>query len=168
MEGDLPRSGYRVGRGVWPSGETLETKKCGNPGCVDAVVRISRVRTFDTKSGNRRYVIEDEAGNEYTTFRPPIGQAASALEGQRARIEFHEAERNGFRNIYLDAVSQAPDEGDDLPGSDEADEVAWKTAIDAAPWLLGSSQPDDPVDPDELYERLKPFKEKVADDIKSE
>jgi hypothetical protein len=53
--------------------------------------------------------------DEYTTFRERIGQAATALEGRRVRIELHENSK---------------------------------------------------TEPDELYETLKPFKEKVAEDIK--
>jgi hypothetical protein len=57
-----------------------------------------------------------------------------------------------------------------LPEEDDAqassvDEVAWKTAMDAAPWLVGEAET--PVPPDELFERLQPFKERVADDIRT-
>ena len=45
--------------------------------------------------------------------------------------------------------------------------MAWKTAVDAAPWLLGESPPKEGVDPDELFEKLQPFKELVAEDIES-
>ena len=38
--------------------------------------------------------------------------------------------------------------------------------IEAAPWLLGS-EPEEAVPPDELFERLQPFKERVADDIRA-
>ena len=38
---------------------------------------------------------------------------------------------------------------------------------DAAPWLLGESPPKESVDPDELFEKLQPFKELVAEDIES-
>jgi hypothetical protein len=47
------------------------------------------------------------------------------------------------------------------------EEVAWKTAVDAAPWLLGG-EPEEAVPPEELFERLQPFKERVADDIRGE
>jgi hypothetical protein len=40
--------------------------------------------------------------------------------------------------------------------------------VEAAPWLVGESEPQEEVPPDELYEKLKPFKERVADDIKEE
>ena len=45
--------------------------------------------------------------------------------------------------------------------------MAWKTAVDAAPWLLGEKPAKEGVDPDELFERLQPFKELVAEDIES-
>lgn len=35
--------------------------------------------------------------------------------------------------------------------------------MEAAPWLVG--EPGDTVPPEELYGKLKPFEEKVADDI---
>jgi hypothetical protein len=47
------------------------------------------------------------------------------------------------------------------------EEVAWKTAVDAAPWLLGG-EPEEAVPPEELFERLQPFKERVAEDIRGE
>jgi hypothetical protein len=51
------------------------------------------------------------------------------------------------------------------PGSDrEAEEVAWRTAVDAAPWLLGE-KPKASVPPKKFFEKLKPFKELVAEDI---
>jgi hypothetical protein len=61
----------------------------------------------------------------------------------------------------------------DDPAADEADpgehaeEVAWKTAVDAAPWLLGEAPPGG-VDPEEAFEKLQQFKERVADDIRDE
>jgi hypothetical protein len=66
--------------------------------------------------------------------------------------------------VYLDSVDPVADEG----GADDerVDEVAWKTAVDSAPWLLGSTPPDREVPPEELFEKLQPFKELVAEDIK--
>jgi hypothetical protein len=133
---------------------------------MEAEIRVARVRTFETKSGNTGYVAQDENGKEYTTFRPPIGEAARALEGRDARIKFHEQERNGFTNVYLDAIEPASSPAEAPCDEEQVDEVAWKTAVDAAPWLLGSERPEGTVEPDELYERLKPFKERVAKDIK--
>jgi hypothetical protein len=133
---------------------------------MDDVVTIDEVRTFDTRGGNVRYVIRDDAGNEYTTFREAIGRRAQELEGQRVRIEYHEEQRDRYRNVYLDKVE--PVEGGDSPDRRDTDpeEAAWRTAVDAAPWLVGESEPHDAVPPEELYEKLKPFKERVADDIK--
>jgi hypothetical protein len=125
---------------------------------MDTTVKVLEVRTFQTKSGNTRYVLRDDEGNEYTTFREEIGNAALAAQGRRARLEYHEEQRNGFRNVYLDAVQPLQGEKDD-----HADEVAWKTAVDSAPWLAGSERE---VPPEELFEKLQPFKELVAEDIK--
>ena len=38
--------------------------------------------------------------------------------------------------------------------------------LEAAPWLVGESEPREEVPPEQLYEKLRPFKDKVAEDIK--
>jgi hypothetical protein len=132
---------------------------------VDADVIIEKVEEVETRSGKTRYVVRDSDGREYTTFRPAIGREAAAFEGKRARIEFHEEERKGFHNVYLDAIgppAQPPPTG----GDPDPDEAAWSTAIEAAPWLVGSREPEDAVAPEEFFERLEPFKRLVADDIR--
>ncbi len=126
-------------------------------------MRVEKVEAFKTKSGNVRYVLRDSEGNEYTTFREAIARAALEAEGGRARIEFHEQQRDGFRNVYLDRVDPLEDAG--RGDRHETDEVAWKTAVEAAPLLV---EGDEPVDADELYARLKPFKDKVAEDIRED
>jgi hypothetical protein len=133
---------------------------------METLVTIDQVRTFETSKGNVRYVIRDSDGNEYTTFREAIGDGAQQLEGRRARIAYHETQRGQYTNVYLDKVEPAEDE--QPPGSSDTDpeEAAWRTAVDAAPWLVGESEPHEEVPPDELYDKLKPFKERVAEDIK--
>jgi hypothetical protein len=126
----------------------------------EAVVR--EVKALRTQSGNTRFVLVDEDGAEYTTFKEPIAKQALGAEGWRARIEFHEQERNGFTNVYLDGVEVLDD--DVAERDHEADEIAWRTAIEAAPWLLGDA-PKGGVDAEEAFEKLRPFKELVADDI---
>jgi hypothetical protein len=133
---------------------------------VDAVVTIADVRTFETSRGNTRYVVSDADGNEYTTFREAIGERAQQLEGQRVRIEYHENQRGRYTNVYLDKVDPAAEEPPDDSAATDADEAAWRTAVEAAPWLVGESEPHEEVPPEELYEKLKPFKEQVAEDIK--
>jgi hypothetical protein len=130
---------------------------------MDATVTVRDVKALKTRSGNVRFVLVDDAGKEYTTFRPEIADQARHAVGRRARIEFHEQQRGEFTNVYLDRVEalDAPEES----GAHEADEVAWKTAVDAAPWLLGESPPQEGVEPEELFEKLQPFKELVAEDI---
>jgi hypothetical protein len=44
--------------------------------------------------------------------------------------------------------------------------VGWRTAVDAAPYLVGEHNRT--VEPDELFDKLKPFKERVAEDIRDE
>jgi hypothetical protein len=132
---------------------------------MEKTIHVAEVRTFQTKSGNTRFVLRDDAGKEYTTFREEIGRAALAAQGRRARIEYHEERRDGYQNVYLDSVEPL-----DEPVADDerVDEVAWKTAVDSAPWLLGSTPPEREVPPEELFEKLEPFKQLVADDIRED
>jgi hypothetical protein len=135
---------------------------------MEKTVDVTAVKEFQTQSGNTRWVLVDEDGNEYTTFRPEIGRRAREAEGRRARIEFHEQEKRGFRNVYLDKVEPTGPPRETPDESPEADEVAWKTAVDAAPWLLGGPAPEREVPPEELFEKLKPFKDLVEHDIEDE
>lgn len=134
---------------------------------MEATTTIEEVRTFDTRGGNTRYVMRDADGNQYTTFREAVGNKAKALEGQRVWIEYHEEQRGQYKNVYLDKVQPAAaPEGEDPDPDTEPEEAAWRTAVDAAPWLVGESAPHAKTDPEELYETLKPFKDRVASDIK--
>ena len=132
---------------------------------MDADITVESVKAVESRSGNTRYVVRDTDGREYTTFRPKIGQEAAGYEGRRARIEFHEEDRNGFHNVYLDAIHPAPAAEPAADGT-EAEEAAWTAAVEAAPWLLGEKEPEREVPPEELYERLEPFKSLVARDIR--
>src|SRR5919109_4028603 len=116
-------------------------------------VHVAEVKAFKTRSGNTRCVLRDDEGNEYTTFREAIARQALAAEGGRARIECHEEQRNGFRNVYLDKVEPLEDDERGAAAGDsdrEAEEVAWRTAVDAAPWLLGDS-PKRSVSPERFF-----------------
>jgi hypothetical protein len=130
-------------------------------------LRVAEVKAHQTRSGNTRYVLVDEDGNEYTTFREPIARKAVEAEGGRARIRFHQEERNGFTNVYLDAVEPIEDEEPEAGEAveREVEEAAWDAAIEAAPWLVGG-EPKRKVPADQLFETLKPFKDRVAEDIK--
>ena len=133
---------------------------------METVTTIADVRTFETRGGNQRYVIRDADENEYTTFREAIGEQARQLEGRRVRLEYHEEQRGQYTNVYLDKVEPAAEEHADAIDTD-AEEAAWRTAVEAAPWLVGDSDPHAKTGPEELYETLKPFKDRVAEDIKS-
>jgi hypothetical protein len=131
---------------------------------VEKEVTVASVDVKETRNGNRRFVLRDTDGGEYTTFRPPIGEEAAKHEGKRVRIKFHEQERNGFTNVYLDAIE--PLGGAHGDEDQTAEEAAWQTAVEAAPWLIGKREPEEQVDPDELFDKLKPFQERVASDIR--
>jgi len=133
---------------------------------MEAEVLVRDVQPVETRSGKTRWVLTDDAGKEYTTFRPRIGEEAVRFRGRRAQISFHEEERNGFQNVYLDAVKGAPEPEAAGSGDSDPDEVAWNTAVEAAPWLLGNAEPEEELEPDELYEKLEPFKRRVAEDIR--
>jgi hypothetical protein len=130
---------------------------------VEKEVRVASVDAYKTKSGNTRFVLRDDEGNEYTTFKEEIARQAVAAEGKRARIEYHEQQRGQFTNVYLDKVEPFADEDVDGEGAKEA---GWDAAVEAAAWLLGTTEPKDAVPADELFEKLKPFQEKVAEDIR--
>lgn len=129
---------------------------------------VDRVQVDETRRGNRRFVLRDTDGKEYTTFRPQIGEEAARYEGKRARIAFHEEERNGFTNVYLDEITPASTPAGGGDGEHDAEEAAWRTAVEAAPWLSGQGEPKRAVDPDKLFDKLKPFQERVAEDIRNE
>lgn len=136
---------------------------------MEKEVLVESVNAFQTKSGNTRYVLRDDEGNEYTTFKEPIARQAVAAEGKRARIEYHEQQRGDFTNVYLDKVEALEEEelGDGVGGR-SPEEAGWDAAVEAAPYLLGEGEAKKPVDPDELFEKLKPFQERIADDIRGD
>jgi hypothetical protein len=132
---------------------------------MEAEVVVRSVERVPTRSGNVRYVVRDADGREFSTFREKIGAEAERYQGQPVHIEYHEEEQAGFHNVYLDRIRPAP--GQDAADTDP-EEAAWRTAVEAAPWLVGSGEPEREVPPEELFERLKPFKDRVADDIRDD
>ena len=118
---------------------------------AEAVVTVAEVKALKTQSGNTRFVLRDDEGREFTTFREQIARDALAVERRRARITFHEQQRGNFTNVYLDGVEPLED-ASESDSAEAVEEVAWKTAVDAAPWLIGG-EPEEAVPADELYER---------------
>lgn len=127
---------------------------------MEVETTITTVDTVTTRGGNTRYVVRDADGNEYTTFREEIGGQAQQLTGQRVRLTYHEQQRGQYTNVYVDALEPLAAAADT-----DVQEAAWRTAVEAAPWLVGS--PKREVEPDDLYEKLKPFEERVAADIEA-
>ena len=131
----------------------------------EETVTVERVEARKTQSGNTRFVLVDESGRQFTTFKEPIARQALAAEGRRARITYHEQQKGQFTNVYLDAVE--PLEGEaDAEAEERTNEVAWRTAIEAAPYILGGDAAEREVPPEEFFEKVKPLKDLVADDIR--
>jgi hypothetical protein len=126
-------------------------------------VEVRSVKAVKTRSGNTRFVLTDASGREFSTFKEEVAKDLAGLEGRSARIRYHEQQRGDYTNVYLDAVEpvQASETASD------ADEIGWKTAIDAAPYLLSANAVEEEVPPEELFEKLQPFKDLVARDIES-
>ena len=133
---------------------------------ADAVVTVAEVNAFMTQSGNRRFVLRDEKGastrrsmrRSRARRSPPRGAARASTSTSSSAA--------GSRTSTLDRV-QPLDERAGEASSEAVEEVAWKTAVDAAPWLLGG-EPEERVPPEELFELLQPLKERVADDIRGD
>jgi hypothetical protein len=134
---------------------------------AEASVTVKHVEAHKTRSGNTRFVLTDDNGREYTTFKEAVARQAIAAEGKRAQIRFHETVKGAFTNVYLDAVEVLPAEAEEIADDEErANEVAWRTAIDAAPYILSGDAVEREVPPDEFFDKLKPLKDLVADDIR--
>ncbi|HKG43288.1 MAG TPA: hypothetical protein VKB10_03465 [Gaiellaceae bacterium] len=131
-------------------------------------VAVERVEARKTQSGNTRFVLVDDSGREFTTFKEPIAKQALAAEGRRARITFHEQQRGNYTNVYLDAVETLEDEGGDPEVEERTNEAAWRTAMEAAPFILGGDAVEREVPAEEFFEKMKPLKDLVADDIRDE
>jgi hypothetical protein len=132
----------------------------------EANIRFADVEAKRTKSGNTRWVVRSEDGEEYTTFRPEIGRDVERYRGKDATIKYHEEDRGGFHNVYLDSIAPpSPKAGRVGTVGSAPDAVAWHAAVQAGPWLVGSEH-EEGEDPKELYERLRPFKDLVAKDIR--
>jgi hypothetical protein len=126
-------------------------------------VRAREVKAFETRNGNTRFVLVDDSGKEYSTFREEIAALLPGVEGKRVRVDYHEQRRGSFSNVYLDGI-EVLDEPPAAAG-DNADETAWNTAIEAAPYLLKGDAVEREVPAQELFDKLQPFKQLVADDI---
>lgn len=131
----------------------------------EEVVKVERVEAKKTQSGNTRFVLVDDSGREFTTFKEPIARQALAAEGKRAKIKYHEQQKGEFTNVYLDAVETLPDEGAEEDAEERTNDIAWRTAIEAAPYILGGDAIEREVPPEEFFEKVKPLKDLVAEDI---
>ena len=86
---------------------------------------------------------------------PAPTQAGRGLTGHHGRLA-------GGGEVPVVTIN--PAETAAAPGPDtDPQQAAWQTAVTAAPWLVG--EPSAEVPPEKLYEKLKPFEERVAADI---
>ncbi len=129
---------------------------------MEVLSTLEDVQAFETRGGNTRYVARDSEGREYTTFREEIGRRARELRGAPVKITYHEEQRGRYNNVYLDGVEPAGKQ-DGSSHDTDVQEAAWRTAVEAAPWLVG--EPASEVAPGQLYDKLKPFEERVEADI---
>jgi hypothetical protein len=132
----------------------------------EQVVPLDGVEAFETRParGTGASCCSSATAAGTTTFKEEIARQAVAAEGKNARSVFHEQVRSGFRNVYLDRVEMLDDERA-LGDGDGAKAVAWKTAVEAAPRLVGDA-PADGIPADELFDKL--FKQRVVDDIRDD
>jgi hypothetical protein len=128
-------------------------------------VLVRDVKALKTRAGNTRFVLTDEEGREFSTFKEDIARGLPQLQGQRAKIRYHEVQRGEYTNVYLDQIE--PLEQDQSEDADTR-EAAWRTAVEAAPFLLSSAEQEREVPAEELFERLRPFKDLVAEDIEGD
>ena len=115
---------------------------------------------FDTRSGNKRYVLRDGEGKEYTTSASRSGRG-EGLEGSRLGSS-STSQRGQYTNVYLDKVEPAPDaparpaaRGQRAPTRTRPPTPSRRGGALAA----GELSRNEEVPPEELYEKLRPFKE---------
>jgi hypothetical protein len=126
--------------------------------------RVRELKALRTSGGSTRFVLVTEDGNEYSTFREDVAASLPGLEGRRVRLDYHEQQRGRFTNVYLDGVEVL----EEPAAAKDADEVAWRVAVEAAPYLLSSEAAEAETPPEEVFEKLQPFKDLVADDLEGE
>ena len=112
----------------------------------EAEVRVAELKAFETKSGNTRFVLVDDQGKEYSTFKEQIAAKLPGLTGKKVRIMYREQQREGFTNLDLDDVELL--DPADPAGERETDERE--------------------ISPRDLFAKLQPFKELVAEDLEQD
>ena len=109
---------------------------------MEADVRIDKVDAVQTRGGNTRYVIRDDQGREYTTFRPDHRDARQRNSRAGARTSsFTRTSATVSRTSISTGSPRAAESSAPLTATDP-DESAWSTAVEAAPWVLGSREPE--------------------------
>ena len=135
---------------------------------MEAEILVADVRSFETREETPATSSQRLGGRRVHDL--PGGDRRGArfgAKGARARILTTNSSAASTRTST--SIKIEPLEGDAGPSDDtDPEEAGWRTAVDAAPWLVGNAEPTDEVPPDELFEKLKPFKDRVAEDIREE
>ena len=127
---------------------------------------VAKSRAFQTKSGNTRFVrASTTPATECSTFTR--GDRRDVLRGRgpaRTHAASTSEQRNGFTNVYLDAVEPSARSGDGE--AEHADEVAVdRRGDDDGAYLLPPRPSSSRFRRRSFFEKLQPFKELVAEDI---
>ena len=77
---------------------------------AESVVTVAEVKALKTQSGNTRFVLRDDDGREYTTFREQIARDAVAAEGRKARIWILVGDGQSYEDILARAVERGATE----------------------------------------------------------
>ncbi len=130
---------------------------------AQAELTIERVDAVPTRSGKTRFVLVADDGREFSTFREEVARSFVGLEGRRVRLEYHDERRGDYTNVYVDRVEPVEERPEPEP---ETEEAAWKIAVDAAPYLLSGDAVAEETPARALFEKLRRFKDLVADDLR--
>jgi hypothetical protein len=130
-------------------------------------VEVREVKALTTRSGNTRFVLVDEGGNEYSTFkersratrsRPSASGLASSTTRTSGTASGTSISTVSSRSTPATATTAA------ASTTGARSRRSRGGPIDAAPYLVGEREAELP--PEELFDRLQPFNELVADDIR--
>jgi hypothetical protein len=84
---------------------------------MEKEVHVSEVKAFKTKSGNARFALAGDEGNEYTTFREGIA-AGACCRGQPGPDRVPREKLKPFKELVAEDIREGEEEspGDSRPG----------------------------------------------------
>ena len=120
---------------------------------MEIETKVESVEQSQTRGGNTRYTVRDAEGREFATFARDRRAGDTLLRGppRPDRVPRGRPQRLPQRVSGRDLSGERARPRAPEPRTDP-DEVAWSTAVEAAPWVLGSNEPEREVAPEELFE----------------